>query len=98
MAKAKKICDNCQLYNPKKGECSVIVLHEGEKINIPVDPQDACFFESEFVEKYKPIEDVKQVKIWVEDPDTGEKAKEGIVKIEYPSDFFGKETDGNTNY
>lgn len=89
----KKICDNCQLYDPEKGECSVVVLHEGEKIFIPVDPKDTCFFENEFIEKdgYKPIEDVKQVKIWVEDEKTGEKAEEGIVKIEYPPDFFGKE-------
>ena len=89
--KVEKTCKNCQLYNQKSGECSVIVLHEGEKINIPVDPEDACFFENEFIEKYKPIQDVKQVKLWVEDPKTGEKTTDGVVKREYPTAFFGEE-------
>jgi hypothetical protein len=101
------ICKNCQLYNPSEGKCSVIILYGGEKITIPVDPDDECFFENKFVatkvkelngkevhkhEVFVPAEDIKQVKFWVEDPKTGEKTKgDGVVKIEYPEDFFGKE-------
>ena len=81
------ICKNCQLYNPSEGKCSVIILYGGEKITIPVDPDDECFFENKFVatkvkelngkevhkhEVFVPAEDIKQVKFWVEDPKTGE--------------------------
>lgn len=101
MAKKKKIeakCKNCRLFNPKAKRCMVVVLHEGEQYNIPVEEEDDCFFNNEFVaiddngceDKFKP--EVEQVRFWVEDPDTGEPTKgEGLVKIEYPEGFFGKD-------
>lgn len=100
--KNKKIepkCKNCLLYTPDAstpgwGTCRVAVLHEGKKYHIPVEYENDCFFEEEYVFKskyptldgscqkeiWKPI--VKNVRWWEE---------EGKVKIEYPSDFFGPE-------
>jgi hypothetical protein len=94
----KPICGNCRLFDSKENVCKVIVLHEGEKINVPVEKSDNCFFENEFLaineegqkESFKP--EVQQVKFWVED-EKGEKTKgDGTVKIEYPDGFFGDET------
>jgi hypothetical protein len=91
-------CKNCRLYDSGKGHCSVIVLNEGQRFNLPVYPDDECFFEGEFsaineegaVETFKP--DIQQVKLWVEDKKTGKKTDgNGIVKIEYPQGFFGDE-------
>ena len=91
---SKKIepkCKNCRLFNEKEKRCSVVILHEGERFNLPVDKEDKCFFENEFVainpegqkETFKA--EVQQIKCWVEDPKTGEKTSgEGTVKIEYP--------------
>lgn len=101
------ICKNCRLFDSKNKLCSVVVLCEGERFNLPVEPHDTCFFENEFVavkeelvneqivkttDKFTLAEDIKEVKFWVEDPKTGKKTnKDGIVKIEYPEGFFGKE-------
>lgn len=83
-------CDKCQLFNAKEKRCGVVVMHEGEKYNLPVDRHDTCFFKQEFraidqenmtIEKFTP--EVKQLKAWVEDPETGEKCANGVVKIEY---------------
>ena len=83
-------CNKCQLFNSKEKRCSVVVMHEGEKYNLPVEGHDTCFFEQEFraideesmiVERFTP--EVKQLKVWVEDPKTGKKVTEGVVKIEY---------------
>jgi len=90
-------CKNCRLFDEKNKLCGVVILHDGNRIHLPVDPDDDCFFENEFTaidekgeeDRFKP--EVQQVKWWVEDPETGEKAKEGIVKIEYPEGFFGEE-------
>lgn len=97
--KKKKIepkCKNCKLFDEQNGLCKVVILHEGEKINLPVEKNDDCFFENEFIakdgEKFKV--EVNQVKFWVEDPVTGEKTdKDGRVMMEYPKDFFGKKND-----
>ncbi len=101
MSKKKKIepiCRNCRLFNPESSFCDVKILYKGEKINLPVDPEDKCFYEQEFfyennkgnLESFKP--EVQQVRWWTEDPVTGEKtAGDGRVKIEYPEGFFGKE-------
>lgn len=93
----EKICKNCRLYDAKKSQCSIVILNEGERMHIPMLPEETCFFE-EFIDspegKFQPIENVKEVKFWVEDPETGEKTKEGKVKIEYPEGFFGPEDDG----
>lgn len=92
--KIKRICKNCKLYNPEKSICSVIILYDGQKINLPVDPEDPCFFEEKY---FNPItgntedyNDIQEVRLWVEDPETGIKGKQGIVKIQYPEGFFGK--------
>jgi len=82
------ICKNCRLFDPANSECSVLILYEGEKQKIPVEPDDVCFFLQK--EDLTPL--IQEVKWWVEDPKTGEKVdKDGIVKIEYPEGFFGDE-------
>jgi len=94
----KRICKNCKLFDPPKGQCSVVVLHDGERYHLPVEPEDKCFFEKEFmaineegdVESFKP--EIQEVQFWTEDPKTGEKtADDGVVKIKYPKGFFGDE-------
>ncbi len=94
-------CKNCRLYNPKLARCEVIILWEGEKVNLPVQAEDDCFFADEFVavlpdgsqDKFKP--EVQQVKFWVEDKKTGKKTnKDGVVKMEYPEGFFGPNNEG----
>ena len=92
--KIEPICKNCRLYDDN-GTCRVIILVEGKKINIPVDPDDRCFFEKELEAggtKFIPAEEIKQVKFWVEDKKTGKKTDgNGVVKMEYPEGFFGQE-------
>lgn len=91
----QRICNNCKLFNPHSSECSVVILHEGERHRIPVDPQDECFFEGMYFDPTtKAMEDfagdIKEVKFWVEN-EKGEKTnKNGTVKMEYPEGFFGK--------
>jgi len=100
MAKKKKIepiCKNCLAYDKYRGQCKVVIMHDGERFNLPMEPEDRCFFleetsytnESGGEEKF--TVDVEQVAFWCEDPTTGERADKGIVKIEYPEGFFGKE-------
>ena len=79
----KHICENCKLYNMTNRYCNVVVLYNGERINPPTEPETPCIFEETGAD-----EDIQQVKWWVENPVTGEKCKDGIVKIEYPSTFF----------
>ena len=86
--RVERICGNCQLYNPKAGICSIVVLLEGERQHIPVDPKDDCFFEEG---EGGFIEDVKQVKFWVENEKGDKTDKDGVVKIEYPEGFFGED-------
>jgi hypothetical protein len=95
--KIEPICNNCRLYDARQGICRVVILMEGKRLNIPVDAKDRCFFENE-VEgtngKFVPAEDIKEVRFWVENPITGEKTNgNGIVKMEYPEGFFGKQFD-----
>lgn len=95
--KKEAVCKNCLLYNFQKQHCSVVVLYEGQRMNPPTTPEDQCLFETEFKsinnngveETWKP--EIQEVKWWVENPQTGEKSDKGIVKIEYPVGFFGKE-------
>lgn len=86
----ERICGNCRLFNPKDRRCSVVVLHEGQKYNIPMDAEDECFFEQEY---FDPIEgtkqdfnEIKEIKMWVENED-GKPSKEGNVKIELPDEL-----------
>ena len=81
----KEICNNCVLYDREEGTCKVAVLHEGEKVNIPVEPGDTCFFEGEM------LEEIKQIRWFVED-EQGNPTEEGKVKVEFPEellDIFG---------
>ena len=87
MTKKKEVCGTCALFNREKKNCRVAILHEGEEYHIPVDEDDKCFFQ----DKHLPETEIKQVRFWVEDPKSGEKSEEGIVKMEYPEGFFGKE-------
>ena len=83
------ICGNCRLFNSKTKRCSVVVLAEGQKINIPVDAEDKCFFENKFIardgDEFKV--EVNEIKMWTEDPKTGQKSDKGIVKVEYPEEL-----------
>ena len=89
----ERICKNCKLYDSENSVCSVVILHEGRRINIPTDPEDVCFFEHQYFDPTtRAIEDfneIQEVKFWVEN-DKGERTGgNGVVKIEYPDDFFG---------
>jgi hypothetical protein len=91
----ERICGNCRLFNPQTLECSVVILHEGERHRIPVDPTDSCFFEDEYFDPTSKamenfVDDIKEAKFWVEN-EKGEKTDgNGTVKIEYPDGFMGK--------
>lgn len=83
----ERICKNCLLFNKAKSECRVVIIYEGEKVHLPVEPQDACFFEDKFQGNEDFAGDIKEIKMWVEDPETGKPvAGNGVVKIETPID------------
>lgn len=103
----ERICNNCRLFNPKESNCSVTILMEGRRYNIPVDPEDPCFFEQEYFDPQTKkmenfAEELKEVKFWLED-ESGKKVdkkkwwqfwrKDPVVKMEYPTGFFGTEED-----
>ena len=99
-------CKNCGLYDPNSGLCGVVICGlpegidtegltlDGNRVRLPVDPNDDCFFENTFVAKndsFKP--NVEQIRIWCED-EKGEKTKgAGIVKIEATNRFFDEKFD-----
>jgi len=92
--KIERICKNCKLYDENKGECCVVILHEGNRIRLPVESNDTCFFEEEYfhpktnsVENFS--EEIQQVRFWVENKDGKTTNGDGVVKIEYPEGFFG---------
>lgn len=80
----KKICNNCLLYNRDSSTCKVAVLIEGKEYHMPVNLGDSCHIEELGIE-------IKQVRWWVEDGSGEKTSGDGIVKIEYPEGFFGKE-------
>ena len=41
----EKICKNCRLYNEKEKICSVVIMFEGERYELPVLPYDNCHWE-----------------------------------------------------
>ena len=100
--KKKKVieprCRNCKLYDWEHKACKVIILYEGARINVPMDPNDICLYEDKFIEilpdkdgQFKAKEfSVKpeQVKMWVENPITGKRSNKGVVKIETPESFW----------
>jgi hypothetical protein len=81
----KEICGNCRIYRHEKGDCGVVVINEGQKIHIPVSPEDKCFFNNQFIANPAPFKleefgvDIKEIKFWEED---------GGVKIEFPEELF----------
>ena len=77
-------CKNCLLYKPKSGLCGVAVLIEGKKYNMPVDAEDHCHMDELGI----PVE---QARWWVEDEHGKPTDGNGVVKMEYPDGFFGKE-------
>ena len=90
----EQVCGNCKLYDPSKGVCRIVVLNEGQKDNIPVEPQDRCFFDDIYFdpvshEKANLLDQVKQVRFWVEGKDGKKTDGNGTVKVEYPDGFFG---------
>ena len=88
--KIEPICGNCRLFNKEARCCSVIVLHEGEKINIPVDAIDPCFFEEQYFDpitgRVENFNDIKEIKIWTED-ENGKKSDKGVVKMQVPNEL-----------
>ncbi len=91
--KKEKICKNCIAYNGKLGICNVIILHEGQKINLPVSANDSCFFEQKVINpdtgEEETLNEIAQVRIWCED-EKGIQSENGTVKVEYPVDFVPK--------
>lgn len=43
----EKVCKNCKLYNKEEGTCSVTVVHEGNYYELPVLPNDKCFWQEQ---------------------------------------------------
>ena len=89
----RPLCKNCLLYDFHQRHCKVVVMYEGQKINPPTEPTDYCIFEATYqsidgkgqAEIWKP--EVKQIKTWVEDPQTGKPSTNGVVKIGYPEEL-----------
>lgn len=86
----EKVCNNCRLFDSNNKLCKVVVLHEGQKINIPVDPSDSCFFEQDYFDPITNIKsdfnEIREIKVWVEN-EKGEKADHGTVKVEIPNEI-----------
>jgi len=91
MKNIKRICGNCKLYDPSQNHCSVIIIHEGQKLNLPVDPEDDCFFEQEYFDPttkaMESFNEIKEIKMWVEDETGAKTSGDGIVKIEMPDEL-----------
>lgn len=41
----QKICGDCQLFDKENSVCKIIILHEGEKYELPVLPHHPCHWE-----------------------------------------------------
>jgi hypothetical protein len=82
--KVDKICNNCMLYNRKNSTCKVAVILNGEEHHMPVFPEDRCHMEELGIE-------IQQVRWWVEDDKGNPTEGNGVVKMEYPKSFFGKD-------
>ena len=88
-------CKNCKLFDPQEGICKIVVLFEGRRTNVPMEPEDTCMYEHEYFDPTtKAIEtfseDIKEVKFWVENEKGEKTAGDGTVKMEYPEGFFGE--------
>lgn len=78
------LCKNCLLYNHDKKECKVAILINGSEHHLPVLPNDRCHMDELGIP-------VQQVRWWVEDENGNKIDGNGIVKMEYPENFFGEE-------
>lgn len=89
--KIKPICGNCRLFDEGLGICRVVILHEGEKLNLPVEAKDPCFFEQEYFDpitgRTETFNEVKEIRVWVEDKDGKKTDGNGTVKIQFPKDL-----------
>jgi hypothetical protein len=87
------ICKNCRLFDSHRSLCRVVILHEGQKTNLPVEANDLCFFEQPYFDpithRRETLNEVKQVRFWVEGKDGKKTDGDGVVKMEYPEGFFG---------
>ena len=81
--KIEPICKNCLLYNSEKKECKVAILASGKEYHMPVELNDRCHMDELGIE-------VQQVRWWTEDKNGKPVHGNGVVKIEYPENFFGK--------
>lgn len=89
----ERVCGNCKLYDPEDGVCSIVVIFEGKKTKIPVLSNEPCFFETPCFdpktgETTDFIENVEQVRFWVETEDGKPTDGNGIVKVECSEQFF----------
>lgn len=82
MVKMEPKCKNCLLFDRKNGICKVAILIKGEEFHMPVFPEDHCHMD----ELNIPVEQVR----WYVEDGNGNPAEKGIVKIEYPANFFGE--------
>jgi hypothetical protein len=57
---------------------------------MPVDAGDSCHMDELGIE-------IKQVRWWVEDEKGNPTTGDGVVKIEYPQEFFGKDDPKDVN-
>lgn len=91
------ICNNCKLFDPVNKRCNVVILHEGERIKLPVDAEDKCFFEQQFQDpktgEWSDFNEIKEVRFWTEDEDGEKTTGDGTVKMQYPVGFFGPTLD-----
>ena len=62
---------------------------------MPVQAKDPCFFEQKVINpetgQEETLNDIEQVKAWVEDNKGNQIAGNGTVKIEYPMGFVPKQ-------
>lgn len=86
----KPICKNCSLFDPKSNLCGIVICHNNTRFNLPVEPNDLCFFLEEIKTKDGEVftPEVQQVKMYTVDPITEERSTHGTVKIEAPEEFF----------
>lgn len=103
MSKKKKrkqiehICKNCKLFDAHNHLCRIVILHEGQRVMLPVDANDPCFYEGQFPDAERSSmtdfsENIQQVRFWVENNKGEHTDGDGVVKIEYPEGFFGDKT------
>jgi len=80
----RKICKNCQLYNPTEGVCGVSVLHEGEYLELKVKPNDRCWWDR--MEQELAMLDGEDVEIPIQQIRVQYDLDNQKVKVESPMD------------